>query len=58
MINMNETFFGCRSLKELKLPKFKVNREINIIRMFGECSDELKMYIKSQYKNIGNEAFE
>ena len=51
-------FKGCSSLKELNLNNFNTNNVINMYGMFTGCSDELKLKIKSQFKNFEEEAFE
>ena len=50
-------FLGCSSLKELNLNNFNTNNVIYMGGMFNECSNELIMKIKTQYKNIKEEAF-
>ena len=50
-------FFGCSSLKELNLIKFNTNNVTNMHRMFEGCSNVLKINIKSENKNIKDEAF-
>ena len=54
---MSEMFKNCRSLKELNLNNFNTNNITNINNMFEGCSKELRMKIKTQYKNIKDEAF-
>ena len=49
--------FKCLSLKELNLTNFNTNNITNIRGMFYGCSDDLKMKIKSENKNIKDEAF-
>ena len=41
-------FSGCSSLKELKLPNFKCENEINMQGIFNGYSDELIKKIKEQ----------
>ena len=50
-------FYGCSSLKELNLNNFNTNNVTNMRWMFANCSDDLKMKIKSENKNIKDEAF-
>ena len=50
-------FSGCSSLKELNLSNFNTNNVINMGLMFDGCSNELKNKIKSDNKNIKEEAF-
>ena len=45
------------SLKELNLNNFNTNNVINMECMFYGCSNDLIMKIKTQYKNIKEEAF-
>ena len=51
-------FYGCSSLKELNLNNFNTNNVIDMYRMLSGCSDDLKMKIKLENKNIGDKAFE
>ena len=55
--NMNSMFYECSSLKELNLNNFNTNNVTNMSGMFGGCLDELKLKIKSQFKNFKEEAF-
>ena len=55
---MEEMFSYCSSLKELNLNHFNTNNVTNMSCMFYECLDELKLKIKSQFKNIKEEAFD
>ena len=48
---------GCSSLKELNLNNFNTNNVNYMEFMFYGCSDELIMKIKTQNKNIKEEAF-
>ena len=50
-------FSGCSSLKELNLNNFNTNNVTNMENMFNRCSDDLKRKIKSENKNIKDEAF-
>ena len=54
---MNYMFFGCSSLKELNLNNFNTNNITYMSCMFEGCLDELKLKIKSQFKNFKEEAF-
>ena len=55
--DMRYMFFGCSSLKELNLSNFNTNNVTDMRYMFNGCSKELKNKIKSDYKNIKEEAF-
>ena len=55
--NMCCMFYDCTSLKELNINYFNYNNETYMKSMFSGCSNELIMKIKSQYKNIKQEAF-
>ena len=55
--NMRYMFSGCSSLKELNLNNFNTNNVTKMSRMFSKCSYELKLKIKSQFKNFKEEAF-
>ena len=57
VINMSVIFYGCSSLERLNLDNFNTNNVTNMIRMFYGCLDELKLKIKSQFKNFKKEAF-
>jgi surface protein len=50
-------FSGCSSLKELNLNNFNTNNVTYMRYMFNGCSDDLKIKIKSENKNIKDEAF-
>ena len=54
---MNHMFYGCSSLKELNLTNFNTNKVKDMRWMFYGCSDDLKRKIKSENKNIKDEAF-
>ena len=54
---MNEMFDGCSLLKELNLNNFNTKNVNDMTGMFSRCSNELIMKIKTQYKNITDEAF-
>ena len=55
--NMSCMFFECSSLKVLNLNNFNTNNVTDMSCMFSECLDELKLKIKSQFKNFKEEAF-
>ena len=44
-------------IKELNLNNFNTNNVTNMSYMFSGCFDELKLKIKSQFKNFKEEAF-
>ena len=50
-------FAYCSSFKKLNLNNFNTNNVTDMGYMFGECLDELKLKIKSQFKNFKEEAF-
>ena len=56
-IDTKGMFFKCSSLIELNSTHFNTNNITNIRGMFYGCSDDLKMKIKSENKNIKDEAF-
>ena len=51
-------FYGCTSLKEINLSNFNIDNVTDMNGMFSRCSNEIKTKIKSQIKNIKQEAFE
>ena len=51
-------FSGCSSLKDLNLNNFNTNNVTYMECMFSGCSDDLKMKINSENKNIKDEAFD
>ena len=55
--DMSYMFSGCSSLKELNLNNFNTNNVTDMSYMFSGCSDDLIMKIKSENKNIKDEAF-
>ena len=55
---MNGMFFGCSSLKELNLNNFNINNVKYKKKMFYRCSNELKLEMKSKFKNLDEETFE
>jgi len=56
--DMSYMLWGCSSLKELNLNNFNTNNVSNMSYMFSGCLDELKLKIKSQFKNFKEKAFE
>ena len=50
-------FRGCSSLKELNLNNFNTNNVIDMSLLFSGCLNELKLKIKSQFKNFKEGAF-
>ena len=54
---MSFMFSVCSSLKELNLNNFNTNNVTNMSLMFSCCSGDLKRKIKSENKNIKDEAF-
>jgi len=56
--NMRSMFYRCSSLKELNLNNFNTNNATDMRWMFSGCLDELKLKIKSQFKNFKEVAFE
>ena len=54
---MGYMFYGCSSLKELNLSNFNTNNVTYMAYMFNGCSDQFKNKIRSEYKNIKEEAF-
>ena len=55
--NMAGMFCECSSLRELDLSNFNTNIVIDMRGMFSGCSDQFKNKIRSEYKNIKEEAF-
>ena len=55
--NMSSMFQECYLLKDLDLYNFDTNNVTDMRYMFNGCSKELKNKIKSEYKNIKEEAF-
>ena len=55
--DMSYMFGGCSSLKELNLNNLNIDSLTNLSGMFSGCLDELKLKIKSQFKNFKEEAF-
>ena len=54
---MSNMFRDCSSLKELNISNFNTNKVIDMSYMFSECLNELKLKIKSQFKNFKKVAF-
>ena len=54
---MRYMFHKCSSLKELNISNFNTNNVTYMSYMFSYCSDELKMKIRSQYKNFKEISF-
>ena len=50
-------FSGCCSLKELNLSNFNTKNVTNMKGMFSGCSNQFQNKIKTQYKDIIEEAF-
>ena len=55
--DMSGMFWRCSSLKELNINNFNTNNVNDKSYMFSRCSNELIMKIKSQFVNLGDEAF-
>ena len=45
-------------IKRINLSNFNTNNVINMSYMFSKCLDQLKLKIKSQYKNFTEMAFD
>ena len=56
--NMSSMFAECSSIKVLNLSNFNTNNVTKMYNMFFKCSDELKLKIRSQYKNFQEMAFD
>ena len=56
--DMSYLFHKCSSLKELNISNFNTNNVTYMSYMFSYCSDELKMKIRSQYKNFKEISFD
>ena len=54
---MSWMFHGCSSLKQINFNNFNTNNVTNMRNMFSRCLNELKLKIKSQFKNFKEEAF-
>ena len=55
--DMSYMFYECSSLKELNLTNFNTTNVTYMFWMFHRCSDDLKRKIKSENKNIEDQAF-
>ena len=55
--DMGFMFSVCSSLKELNLSNFNTNNVTDMRFMFDGCSDQFQNKIRSEYKNIKEEAF-
>ena len=55
--DMSGMFSRCSSLNELNLNNFNTNNVTNMSGMFSRCLNELKLKIKSQFKNFKKDAF-
>ena len=55
--NMCAMFYDCSSLKELNFNNFIINKAIYLIGMLYGCTNELIIKIKTQCKNINEDAF-
>ena len=55
--DMSYMFCKCSSLKEINLSNIRTNNVTNMSCMFSGCTDELKLKIRSQYKNFHAIAF-
>ena len=54
---MGDMFYGCSSLKELNLSTFNTDNVTYMGYMFHGCSNQIRNKIRSQYKNIKEQAF-
>ena len=57
VIGMEYMFYQCSALKELNLSNFNTNNVTDMRYMFSRCSHQFKNKIRSEYKNIKDEAF-
>ena len=55
---MKYMFHECYSLNELTIPNWNNENIICTDKMFSKCTDEFKMIIKKNFKNIRDEAFD
>ena len=55
--NMGCMFYGCSSLNELDLSSFNTNNVTDMRYMFSGCSAQFQNQIRTQYKNIKEDAF-
>ena len=56
--DMQNMFAYCSSLKDIDISNFALKEDTYISDMFIGCSDLLKEKVKSQNKNLKNEAFD
>ena len=56
--DMSYMFVGCSSLNELNISNFITKNQINMSKMFLFCPAELQKKMKTQFKNIKEEAFQ
>ena len=56
--DMSRMFSYCKSLTNIDLSNFNTQNVTNMSFMFSWCSDELKLKIRSQYKNFEEMAFD
>ena len=54
---MSNMFNNCTSLTNLDIPNFVIENNTRIKYMFSNCSFGLQNKIKTQLKNINNNAF-
>ena len=54
---MNHMFSRCSTLEKLNISNFNTKNVTDMNGMFFGCSKQLRMEIKSRYKNIKIEAF-
>ena len=54
--DMSYMFYNCSKLISLNLKNFNTNN-VRVTKMFYGCSNELKMQIKTEFKNIEERAF-
>ena len=57
VIDMSYMFYGCSLLKKINLSNFNISNLINVYGMFSECSIEVKIQVRTQIKNINEDAF-
>ena len=57
VINMSNMFNNCTSLTNLDIPYFVIENNTRIKYMFSNCNFCLQNKIKTQLKNINNNAF-
>ena len=54
---MGYMFYRCKSLKEVNLSSFNINKVQNMNGMFNLCELEFKSKIREEYDNFYDEAF-